>query len=188
VIQVLYSKALSKGDRGDSVSDLQRRLNHLHFKVVGTADGTFGKNTELAVVRLQNGYGLKQDGLVGPITSETALEPTDGQVSAHFNIFNDILFSRGNGNLILYGELIYRMEKMRSYLGNKPIVVTSCYRDFWYNFRVGGVIRSQHKLGKAADVFCPGVSLSAVAAAAKKVGFTYIQIYWRKGFVHCDIR
>lgn len=185
---MLYSKALSKGDRGDSVADLQRRLNHLHFKVVGTADGTFGKKTELAVVRLQNGYGLEQDGIVGPVTSKTALEPTDGQVSAHFNIFTDILYSRGNGNLIIYGEVIHRLELMRSILGNKPVVVTSFYRDFWYNLRVGGVIRSQHKLGKAADVSVPDVSLSAVAAAAKKAGFTYIQIYWRKGFVHCDIR
>ena len=66
--------------------------------------------------------------------------------------------------------------------------VNSCFRDFWYNLRVGGATFSQHKYGKAADIRIPGVSLDAIASAARQAGFKYIQIYRSKGFVHVDIR
>ena len=147
---MLYSETLRKGKTGLSVSDLQRRLNHHHFKVVGPDDGHFGNNTRLAVVRFQDAFGLAQDGAVGPITQHHLL--LGGQVSAHFNIFHDVLYSRGNGDLILRGELIHRAEILRTILGDKPIIVNSCFRDERYNFIVGGATKSQHKLGKAIDV------------------------------------
>ncbi len=181
---MLYSETLREGKKGLSVSDLQRRLNHHHFKVVGPDDGHFGGKTKLAVVRFQNAFGLAQDGKVGPVTQLHLLK--GGQVSAHFNIFDDVLYSRGNGNLILYGELIYRLELTRKYLGNRPMGVNSCYRDFWYNLRVGGATFSQHKYGKAADVRCAGYSPAAVASAGRKAGFTFILVY--KTFTHMDIR
>jgi peptidoglycan hydrolase-like protein with peptidoglycan-binding domain len=181
---MLYSETLRKGKKGLSVSDLQRRLNHHHFRVVGPDDGDFGGKTELAVVRFQDAFGLQQDGKVGPITQHHLL--LGGQVSAHFNIFHDVLYSRGNGDLILRGELIYRAEKMRTILGGKPMIINSCFRDERYNFIVGGASRSQHKLGKALDVVVVGVSPTNVGRAARRAGFTFIQIY--SGFTHCDIR
>lgn len=181
---MLYSETLREGKRGLSVSDLQRRLRHHHFKVVGADDGHFGGKTKLAVVRFQDAFGLAQDGKVGPVTQLHLLK--GGQVSAHFNIFNDVLYSRGNGNLILRGELVHRLELTRKYLGNRPMKVTSCYRDYWYNLRVGGAIFSQHKYGKAADVIVAGYSPAAVASAGRKAGFRFILVY--KGFTHLDIR
>jgi len=181
---MLYSETLRKGSSGLSVADLQRRLNHHHFKIVGPDDGHFGNNTRLAVVRFQDGFGLQQDGAVGPITQHHL--QLGGQVSAHFNIFHDVLYSRGNGDLILRGELIHRAEVMRTILGGKPVIINSCFRDERYNFIVGGASRSQHKLGKALDAVVVGVSPTNVGRAARKAGFTFIQIY--SGFCHCDIR
>ena len=181
---MLYSESLRKNSKGLSVADLQRRLNHHHFRVVGPDDGYFGENTMLAVVRFQDAFGLEQDGVVGPVTQLHILK--NGQVSAHFNIFHDTLNSRGNGDLILRGELIYRAEILRKLLGNKPMIVNSCFRDERYNFLVGGVDKSQHKLGKALDVVVVGVSPTNVGILARKAGFTFIQIY--SGFCHMDIR
>jgi len=181
---MLYSESLKKDSKGLSVADLQRRLNHHHFKCVGPDDGHFGDNTKLAVVRFQDAFGLLQDGVVGPVTQHHLLK--NGQVSAHFNIFHDVLYSRGNGNLILRGELIYRAEKLRTILGSKPVIVNSCFRDERYNELVGGADKSQHKLGKAIDVAVVGVSPTNVAKAGKRAGFTFILVY--SGFTHLDIR
>jgi len=170
--------------KSSEVKDLQLRLNHHHFKVVGAYDGHYGGRTTLAVVRFQDAFGLAQDGKCGPITQGKLR--AKGQVSPHFNIFQDTLYSRGNGDLILRGELIHRLELTRKYLGNRPMIISSCFRDFWYNLRVGGATFSQHKYGKAADVIVPGYSPAAVASAGRKAGFRFILVY--KGFTHLDIR
>jgi hypothetical protein len=182
---MLYTRVLKVGCIGADVADLQRRLFHLHFRCVGTADGSFGARTALAVRRLQDAYGLTQDGVVGPATM-TKLDPANGQVSAHLNIFHDVLYSRGNGDLILRGELIYRLERLRTALGGKSIICNSVYRDVVYNRAVGGVSNSQHLYGRAADIVVVGVSPWRVAQAARSVGFTYIQVY--NTFTHVDIR
>jgi hypothetical protein len=181
---MLYSENLSKGDKNGSVADLQRRLNHQHFKVVGPDDGHFGEKTELAVVRFQDIFGLKQDGIVGPITQERLL--FDGQVSAHFNIFHDVLYSRGNGDLIFRGEVIHRLERLRAVCGGRPIIVNSAYRDPIYNRAVNGAKKSQHMLGAAADIVIVGISPTRVAAKAREVGFTFTLVY--STFTHVDIR
>jgi len=181
---MLYTKSLAKGDKGPSVADLQRRINHHHFKVVGPDDGHFGENTKIAVVRFQDAFGLAQDGVVGPKTQNKLM--VGGQVSAHFNIFHDVLYSRGNGDLILRGELIHRLEVVRSILGNKPVIVNSCFRDERYNYIIGGATRSQHKKGAAGDIVVIGVSPTGVANAGRQAGFKFIQVY--SGFTHLDIR
>jgi hypothetical protein len=52
---------LRKGDRGQAVRKLQRRLGV-------PADGVFGPQTARAVRRFQRRHGLVADGIVGPIT------------------------------------------------------------------------------------------------------------------------
>ena len=47
------------------------------------------------------------------------------------------------------------MEKVRAILGNKPITVTSAYRNPAVNKAVGGVSNSDHALGWAVDFKCP---------------------------------
>lgn len=49
----------------------------------------------------------------------------------------------------------FYMEEVREYLGGKPIIVTSWYRNDRVNQAVGGVPNSQHRLGEAVDFVCP---------------------------------
>lgn len=60
---------LRRGDRGDSVKELQRLLIGFGYNV-GTygADGVFGADTESAVKSFQSHNGLDADGIVGPKT------------------------------------------------------------------------------------------------------------------------
>lgn len=55
--------------RGEDVQKVQERLNELGFNC-GTADGVFGKKTEIAVKNFQSDTGLKDDGIVGKKTAK----------------------------------------------------------------------------------------------------------------------
>lgn len=57
---------LREGDTGDEVLALQKALNAKGAKLV--EDGDFGPLTEQAVIHFQGQSGLKQDGVVGPLT------------------------------------------------------------------------------------------------------------------------
>lgn len=59
--------SLVLGDRGTDVKALQYMLRSRGFSP-GTADGSFGPNTEKAVKRFQKAKGYKVDGIVGPVT------------------------------------------------------------------------------------------------------------------------
>jgi uncharacterized protein YcbK (DUF882 family) len=48
--------------------------------------------------------------------------------------------------------------------------------------------RSNHSLGRAADIVLPGVSDEAVAAYARDIGFLGVGVYPVSGFVHVDVR
>lgn len=48
-----------------------------------------------------------------------------------------------------------QLERVRSILGNKPIIINSWYRSPRVNAAVGGVSNSQHALGEAVDFVCP---------------------------------
>jgi hypothetical protein len=48
------------------------------------------------------------------------------------------------------------MEKVRTILGDKPILISSGYRSPQVNAAVGGSVNSQHMSGMAVDFSCPG--------------------------------
>lgn len=50
------------------------------------------------------------------------------------------------------------MQEVRAYLGDRPIVVTSWYRDPVTNRRVGGASRSRHLVGDAVDFQVKGIA------------------------------
>jgi cell wall-associated NlpC family hydrolase len=60
---------LQKGDRGEEVRRMQRRLQ-MHGFDPGPADGIFGSRTDAAVRAFQKAKRLEVDGIVGPKTSQ----------------------------------------------------------------------------------------------------------------------
>ena len=58
---------LKLGSRGNSVKELQKKLNSLGFNA-GVVDGIFGTKTRSAVMDFQRKNGLVVDGIVGPKT------------------------------------------------------------------------------------------------------------------------
>jgi N-acetylmuramoyl-L-alanine amidase len=68
-------RALSRGDRGREVVDLQTRLLSLGFDLGNRGiDGVFGPRTELAVKAFQQDIGILTDGVVGEITWREIVE------------------------------------------------------------------------------------------------------------------
>ncbi len=61
--------SLATGSSGAQVKRLQEVLNHIGPGPALTVDGIFGPKTKARVVALQQRFGLKADGIVGPVTS-----------------------------------------------------------------------------------------------------------------------
>jgi len=59
---------IARGQQGDSVADLQRKLNEAGATPPLTADGQFGPKTEAAVARYQVSRGLPDTGVLGQQT------------------------------------------------------------------------------------------------------------------------
>lgn len=66
---------LEPGDRGPAVQALQRELRRLDYWV-GAVDGTYGTNTEHAVLAFQKAQGLSRDGIYGGNTRAGLGDPT----------------------------------------------------------------------------------------------------------------
>lgn len=61
-------------------------------------------------------------------------------------------------------KLAKELDALRADFGNRPIIITSWYRDPISNKNVGGVRNSQHLLGWAADIQIWGLDPNDVAA------------------------
>jgi uncharacterized protein YcbK (DUF882 family) len=78
------------------------------------------------------------------------------------------------------------LEAVRTQLGNRPISITSGWRDAVSNRAVGGATRSQHLLGNAVDIRVAGMKPKQVQDA--------LEATWDGGmgygstFTHLDIR
>ena len=88
-------------------------------------------------------------------------------------------------------RLVDGLERLRQKCGNAPITVTSGFRCWSWNEMVGGVPKSKHCTGEAADIVVAGVHPLEVADIAERIEvFSHggIGIYTEKGFTHLDVR
>ena len=76
-------------------------------------------------------------------------------------------------NLVRLASLL---EKVKSTLGGKPIMVNSAFRSKAVNDAVGSKDTSQHRLGCAADIRVPGMTPDQVVRAIMAAGLPYDQI------------
>lgn len=67
------------------------------------------------------------------------------------------------------------LERVKTLLGGKPIMVNSAYRSVAINQAVGGKPTSQHCLGCAADIRVPGMTPDAVVRAVVASDLPYDQ-------------
>jgi hypothetical protein len=80
------------------------------------------------------------------------------------------------------------MEKIRSLLGDRPIVVHSGYRSVEVNRAVGGVATSAHCHGLACDFVCPVFGTPPkVALAILSSGIEYDQLILEYGWIHVGL-
>ena len=82
-------------------------------------------------------------------------------------------------------NLVYRLEEIRTRIGNKRIDITSGARCKAENNKAGGASNSPHLLGKAADIQAEGATPVFVALMAETVGNVRIGIY--PNHVHIDV-
>ncbi len=92
------------------------------------------------------------------------------------------------GQVKLERELLTRLQEMRNYL-DAPLIITSGYRCLQHNTKVGGAPKSQHMMGRAADISLANHNMSPdeMADVAEKMGFSGIGIY-QSAMVHVDTR
>jgi hypothetical protein len=80
------------------------------------------------------------------------------------------------------------MERIRTLLGDRPIIVHSGYRSAEVNHAVGGVATSAHCHGLACDFVCSAFGTPAeVALAILKSDLEYDQLILEYGWVHVGL-
>lgn len=172
-----------------SILEVQRILSHLGYDP-GEHDGLDGPNTQAAVKAFQRKTGIEADGIVGPVTRGHLAEAyKDSRASEHFAMGE---YQCDCGGMYCAGfpelmeeALLTQVENLRNRLG-RPVIITSSVRCTQRNREVGGIEHSKHKIGCAADLYCPGVHYSEVAAVARDLGLGVIE-YPEQLFVHVEV-
>ena len=109
-----------------------------------------------------------------------------GDLSEHFSR-KEFACKCGCGKADVSPELVKKLELFRALCGGKPMHINSACRCEKHNKASGGAPRSQHLLGRAADVRkIPGMSIDEMAKHAEEAGFDGIGKY--RSFVHVDVR
>lgn len=114
---------------------------------------------------------------------------TKGKVKKLAKNFKSTEFDcKGSGccsKTIVDSRLVKQLQKIRDHFG-KSVIITSGYRCYSHNKKVGGASRSKHMLGMAADIKVTGIKPREVAKYAESLGIKGIGLY--DTFVHVDTR
>jgi len=118
-----------------------------------------------------------------------AARPAD-RLSEHFTAAEFMCHDTSYRFVRVAPELVARLEKIRTALGNVAITVSSGYRPPGHNRFVGGASKSTHIDGLAADISAAGISTEELLKVCEEVigndgGVGY---YPADQFCHVDVR
>ncbi len=106
-------------------------------------------------------------------------------IAAYFNLSE---FACSCCNLVmLHPKLLAKLVELRNTL-ERPVYITSGYRCFEYNQKVGGIVNSYHCIGLAADIKVKDVNLITLLEVCENIDFNGIGFYEKKNFLHLDVR
>ncbi len=88
--------------------------------------------------------------------------------------------------VLLNPLLVLNLQKLRDEWG-LPLIINSGYRCEIHNREVGGVKRSLHRLGQAADVKVMASDCDLFHDLAATCGFTKVIGYSERNFFHLEI-
>lgn len=109
------------------------------------------------------------------------------QISKHFKVKEFAQKDFRCDKVIVDTELIDVLEDIRAHF-NKPVNVTSGYRTPEYNTKIGGVKKSQHTKGTAADIKVSGIPAKEVQKYLKHKYPNKYGIGSYSTFTHIDVR
>lgn len=112
--------------------------------------------------------------------------PTE-MISEHFGVWE--FKCKDNSRVIVLSKaLVELLEKVREHF-KRPVVINSGYRTVQYNSKLpNSSPKSQHTLGKAADIRVTGVSPAKVYAYLNQLYPNSHGIGIYNTFVHVDVR
>ena len=208
-----WPKRLSTGDRGRAVAQLQMRVAGWYpgrDKERFGIDGSYGKQTAVAVERFEEHYGLKKaNGIATGSTFEILERLTDGdgstkhfdwaefrqhtssgcsaQANAYAGTFDGGKVSPNRTKLNVR-RLMWRLEVLRAKAGGGAIGINSGFRSVAYNSCIGGAGASQHQYGTAADNRVAGITNKKARQIARGTQFYGIGCYSNTTHNHLDLR
>lgn len=108
------------------------------------------------------------------------------KLSTNFKV-EEFACSDGSDPIFIAPKLVTILQKIRNHFG-KPVIINSAYRTVSKNKAVGGVTRSQHLYGTAADIHIVGVTPKEIAKYAETLLPTSGGIGIYSSFTHIDVR
>jgi len=83
--------------------------------------------------------------------------------------------------VMLHPKLLFKLIELRKIL-ERPVYITSGYRCFKYNQKVGGIVNNYHRIGLAADIKVKDINLITLLEICENIDFAGIGFYEKKIF------
>jgi peptidoglycan hydrolase-like protein with peptidoglycan-binding domain len=186
---------LKRGEKGAQIVALQDRLNTLGYWA-GTANGTFGDQTQQAVYALQKSAGVDRDGVVGPQTQaalDRGVRPTPRSTSGYVIEIDKkrqilVLVRDGTVSLIFNtstGSMRNYERDGETYLANTPAghFTVSRQIDGWREAPLGLLWRPKYFNGGIAIHGANSVPPYPASHGCARVSIAAMNFLWTTGKV-----